>query len=419
MFTNTYAPILGGLERSVQVFCEEFARRGHAYRIVTPEFDGELPEPDGERVLRVPSIKKVGDTAFSFRLPIPGLVTSWMDAFGPDIIHSHNPFMLGDTALRVALRRRRPLVFTHHTLLERYAHYIAEDSESVRRMAMRLSVEYANLCDAVIAPSNSIHDILRERGVDARIEVIPTGIDVEAYTRGDREGFRRRHGLGEKDFVFGHLGRLTREKNLDYIGEAALRAVRELPQARFLLVGEGERAEAVQGRFQEAGLANRLVFPGKLSGSDVADAFASMDVFLFASHTDTQGIVLAEALAAGCPVIALDAPGARDAVRDGYNGRLLPGRTPASGMAEILQALPAQRAELEKWTQGAKESARTYDRSRCAEQMLAVYADLLGTGPQMESETLDGWELFASRLEAEWALLREKWGAAKAFVGYE
>jgi glycosyltransferase involved in cell wall biosynthesis len=163
MFTNTYLPHVGGVARSVSTFEEAFCRRGHEVRVVAPQFEGA--EDTSGRVLRTPAIQNFNGSDFSFRIPMPGLLADFVDAFRPDILHSHHPFLLGDSALRLAWSRKLPLVFTHHTMYEQYTHYVPIDSEAIKRFAIQMATEYCNLCTHVVAPSQSVARLLGERGV--------------------------------------------------------------------------------------------------------------------------------------------------------------------------------------------------------------------------------------------------------------
>src|SRR5919109_613171 len=174
MFTNTYLPHVGGVARSVSSYEEEFCRRGHDVRIVAPEFEGA--ENSTGRVLRTPAIQHFNGSDFSVRIPQPGLMADYVDDFKPDILHSHHPFLLGDSALRMAWSRRLPLVFTYHTMYEQYTHYVPLDSEALKRFVIQMSTDYCNLCSHVVAPSESVAVLLRQRGITTPITSIPTGI---------------------------------------------------------------------------------------------------------------------------------------------------------------------------------------------------------------------------------------------------
>ncbi|MBI1389309.1 MAG: glycosyltransferase, partial [bacterium] len=315
MMTNTYLPHVGGVAKSVHQFTERLRERGHRVLVTAPEFDG-APQDEID-VIRTPAIQRFNGSDFSVRLPIPMMLTNALDSFNPDVIHSHHPFLMGDTALRSASHRRKPLIFTHHTLYEQYTHYVPGDSPAMRRFAIELGTSYANLCDRVIAPSQSIESILTERGVIAPITVIPTGVDLHEFAEGDGARFRHRLGLEKNHILIGHVGRLAPEKNLEFLARSVAGFIQSTQSAHFAVVGDGPSRGAIENAFHERSISERLHCTGKLSGRDLIDAYAAMDVFAFASLSETQGMVVSEAMAGGAPVVALDAPGVREVVTDG------------------------------------------------------------------------------------------------------
>jgi 1,2-diacylglycerol 3-alpha-glucosyltransferase len=419
MFTNTYLPHVGGVARSVHFFAEDLRRMGHRVMIVAPTFpESEGPEIDETEVLRVPAIQNFNGSDFSVRIAQPFLIDEAIDEMAPDTIHSHHPFLLGDAAMRAAHRRKLPLVFTHHTRYEDYTHYVGSGSETMRRFAIRLSTDYANLCDRIVAPSRSIAELLAERGVRTPMTEIPTGVDTEFFASGNGERFRETRDIPANAAVVGHLGRLAPEKNLEYLARAVRDAVADRPDARFLVVGEGPAGDTLSEIFSEAGLADRLRTTGNLSGTDLADAYAAMDMFAFASKTETQGMVLTEAMAAGRPVVALDAPGAREVVRDRENGRLLAGDADEAAFARALGELlddPDARRRMEA---AVRETAEDFSRERCARRMADLYAGLtreraLWASPEKEAWSgFDGWDDLIRAAELEWELLAGKANAA-------
>lgn len=218
MMTNTYLPHVGGVARSVEAFAQEYRVLGHRVLIVAPDFLN-APEQE-EHVVRVPAIQNFNGTDFSVRIPIPGILSNVLHAFEPQIIHAHHPFLLGDAALRISAKLNSPLVFTHHTMYERYTHYVPGDSPAMKRFVIDLATHYANLCDHVFAPSESIAAVLRQRGVQTPIEPLPTGVDVQRFSSGDRRTGRQRFAIPSSAFVVGHLGRLAPEKNLPFLANA-------------------------------------------------------------------------------------------------------------------------------------------------------------------------------------------------------
>lgn len=411
-FTNTYLPHVGGVARSVATLEAACRGRGHEVRVVAPDFENAQPAPN---VLRVPAIQNFNGSDFSVRLPVPSVIREYVEEFHPDIIHSHHPFLLGDAALRESWKMRRPLVFTHHTLYERYTHYVPLDSPALKRAAIQLATEYANLCDQVIAPSASIADLLRERGVETAIEVIPTGIDTAFFAAGDGGRFRHRLGLDASTHVIGHVGRLAREKNLLYLAEAVALRLRDDSSSVFLMVGDGDVRDEAAGIVRHAtGDPRRVVVPGKLIGQDLADAYAAMDCFAFASQTETQGLVLAEAMAAGCPVVALDGPGVREIVRHAANGYLLTAHAPPSEFAAALRRFAQDPAMASHCSAQACQAAQAFDTEHCLTRLLACYERLVRSYRATIPPDPLSWDRVLASLEVEWNLLVEKWAAATA-----
>jgi glycosyltransferase involved in cell wall biosynthesis len=411
MFTNTYLPHVGGVARSVSTYEEEFCRRGHEVWIVAPEFEGA--EDSSGRVLRMPAIQNFNGSDFSVRIPQPGVLADFIDTVRPDLLHSHHPFLLGDAALRLAWSRRLPLVFTYHTMYEQYTHYVPLDSDAIKRFVIQMSTEYCNLCDHLIAPSESVATVLRERGVTVPISSIPTGINLELYASGNGPAFRHKLKIDQEATVVGHVGRLAAEKNLDYLAEAVGRFMATQTDAVFLIVGNGDAADSMRRIFEAHAEPHRIIMAGQQTGQDLADAYAAMDVFAFSSKSETQGMVLAEAMAAGIPAVALDAAGAREIVND-TNGRLLNANATTAEFAAALADITRDADRLTQLSTGARESAREFSIEVCADQLLDVYEGLVRASSPRLAPDAGPWDRLLGRLEIEWNLLVEKTSALAA-----
>ncbi|MEZ4600908.1 MAG: glycosyltransferase [Syntrophotaleaceae bacterium] len=402
MMTNTFTPHVGGVARSVETFSESFRQLGHRVLVSAPSFEGY--QPDEPEVIRFPAWQHFYNSDFSVPMPVPGRLLAALKDFQPDIVHSHHPFLLGDTALRVAAQRGLPVVFTHHTLYERYTHYLPLDSPRLRRFAVELAIGYCNLCDAVVAPSASVADCLRDRGVKVPVRVIPTGVDTAMFVGADGRRFRRRHGIPQDFFLLGYLGRLSSEKNLRFLAEAALSFLHRHPRSGLLLVGEGTAKQEVLAPFEAAGLSHRLFSPGLLQRDELAEAYRAMNVFIFASKSETQGMVLTEAMGAGVPVVALDGPGVRDIVRDGRNGRLLPEEEIAPFAEALEWVLNLADDCLRQLMQEIAETAQAFSMDGSAAKMLDLYRELVENGPRQEA--LNGpLTALRQRFEEEWKIL--------------
>lgn len=414
MMTNTFTPHVGGVARSVETYVAEFRKRGHRVMVIAPEFEG-MPEREQD-VVRVPAIRKFNGSDFSVRLPVPGYMHDALEAFHPEIVHSHHPFMLGATALRVASQYSAPIVFTNHTMYERYTHYVPLDSPVMKRFVIKLSTGYANLCDAVITPSESIAAVLRERGVEAPIHSIPTGIDLGRFRKGGGPGFRQAMGVPREAFLVGHVGRLALEKNLPFLAQCVAKYLRTNPRAHFLIVGGGPSETEIRSIFHLAGVSDRLHFAGVLTGPLLVSAYNAMDVFAFASLSETQGMVMAEAMAAGTPVVALDAPGSREIVRDGRNGRLIMEEN-AEQFVEALgwvgQRSAKERGELRR---AARVTAREFSIEGCADRVLQVYTGLLEASRVGRTYEDSLWNTAINMIATEWDLMTSKLEAAGSAI---
>jgi glycosyltransferase involved in cell wall biosynthesis len=307
------------------------------------------------------------------------------------------------------------LVFTHHTLYEQYTHYVPLESEALQRVAIQMATEYCNLCTHVIAPSESIAELLVQRQVVRPISAIPTGIDLERFGDGDGRRFRERHNIPAEALVVGHVGRLAGEKNLAYLARAVGEFLAAHRDAYWLVVGSGESAEAIEATVGELANPAQLIMAGSHTGQDLVDAYSAMDLFVFSSQSETQGMVLAEAMAARTPVVALDGPGVRDVLND-VSGRLLPGNASESTFAEAMREMTRERAALAHRGELARQSVRTFGLDVCADRILELYEQLVEERSHREDADPGPWDRLLGRLEIEWNLLIEKTSALAAAV---
>lgn len=365
LFTECYRPIQNGVVAAVDALAGALRSAGHEVLCITPTMPG-YHEADVS-VVRLPSLPLPTSTAYRLTLPLMPRKAFVRMMPRLSIVHAHSPFVTGWMALRAARRFRTPLVFTYHTRLEDYAHYVPFEARLTRSAALGLTRAYANSADAVIVPTPAMETHLRTIGVTARIEVVPSGIDVGFFASGKRRtDLRARFGAGSGEPMVLMVGRLAREKNLD-LALATFAALRS--PARLVIVGEGperERLVASAGRFR---VAERVVFAGELPRAELPDTYASADAFLFTSSSETQGLVLAEALAAGLPVVAADAPQTRDVLGDA--GVTAPG-DPHALAAALDAALTGARRSADT------RSAWRFDTGRLVSRVVEVYASLLG-----------------------------------------
>ncbi|HEY8996136.1 MAG TPA: glycosyltransferase [Lacunisphaera sp.] len=410
MMTNTYLPHVGGVARSVSTFAEEYRRLGHQVLVVAPEYDGPpLRRRQAEIVERVAAVQNFNGSDFSVRLPLATTRSTRLDAFRADIMHAHHPFLLGDTALRIGASKNVPVIFTHHTRYEDYTHYVPFNSPALKEAAINLSTLFANLCDGVIAPSESIAKLIKKRGVETPIAVVPTGVDVAGFAAGNGARARRKFRIPANAFVVGHTGRLAPEKNLEYLTRAVALFLKTHPSARFLVVGGGPSEEEIRRVCAEQGVTSQLILTGKLTGRALHDAFRAMDVFAFASLTETQGMVLAEAMAASLPVVALKAHGVVEVVNDEKNGFMLSARAPVAQFAHRLGTLHDAPDRRRQFSRAAMKTAENFSQRHCAELALDFYTQIRhATRRRRRLTEQSTWGTLGRRLAVEWGLIAQK-----------
>ncbi len=402
MMTNTYLPHVGGVAHSVERCTLELRRRGHRVLVVCPQFAGA---PAVERdVFRIPAIQRFSGTDFSVVLPFTGPLSDILDDFKPDIVHSHHPFLLGHAALRVAARFERPIVFTHHTMYEYYTHYIPADSPQLQEFAAELAVGYGNLCNAVIAPSESLKEILLKRNIRVPVEVIPTGVDLRMFAGSGKGNLRAGLRIPANAFVIGHVGRLAPEKNLQFLCESVLAFMKKERSCHFIVAGDGPSIPGLVGLLKKGGVKNRIHFAGVHTGADLVRFYRTMNAFVFASKSETQGMVLVEAMAASVPVIGLDATGTRDVIEDGVNGFLVrtESRKEFAGAIEKLVRMPE--AERKAMIQACARTAFRFSSEASCDRLASLYETLSSTRPRHQDPDKSVWWRTLKRIEAEWEI---------------
>ena len=374
LFTNNYLPFCGGVTVSVETLRRGLEARGHEAWVLAPRFPGAVDLTP--RTLRYPSIPAATYPEFSLAIPCSPRLARRIRALDFDVFHAHHPFLLGPAARRLARRHGRPLVFTYHTRYDKYAHYVPLSRSLVEAAARGLSTRFAARADAIIAPSAVLRDELRARGVGAPIAVVPTGVDLVRFSPGDRTLARRARGLDEHARLVLYVGRLDREKSVDRVLLAFERIAGTLPGARLWLVGQGKESQALQRQAAASPAAERIYFAGVREHARLAAWYQAADLFLFASETETQGLVLAEAAACGLPAVAVLAPGSDEVVRDGDSGILTKGDPAALAEAAIGLLLDAERRAGMRVRARAIAEAE-FDVERQITRTLDVYAEAL------------------------------------------
>jgi len=372
-FSNFYLPVVNGVVRSVESFRQELTRQGHNVFVFAQENNGYQDE--APFIFRYPSLTIPMEVDVPAVIPVSPFVNKLLPSLKPEVIHTHHPILLGQTAANKAEELNLPLVFTFHTQYREYTHYIPLPQDAIQEFLKdtveTLLKDYMRKCQHIVIPSESMKEILvRDYGLRDRFTVIPTGIDLEPYRAADGKALRADMGWNS-DTVLVSIGRLAEEKNWRVLLQAAQKAHEKHPDLRVVLIGDGPQRKELEEFVSELGMTDRVMFTGQLPFSEVAVHLKAADLFGFASVTETQGLVTMEAMAAGLPVVAVDASGTRDIVEDGKQGFLV--RNDADELAKSMMRMFESPERMRKFKTNALNKAKKIDVSSCAKQLLDVY----------------------------------------------
>jgi glycosyltransferase involved in cell wall biosynthesis len=336
MFTEVYHPIVNGVVASIDALRDGLQRDG--IDVVTFAPRARAYADRDERVVRFASFPL--PTSTGYRLCVPWLhERDRARVRSLDVVHAHSPFVSGWYAASHARRARIPLIYTYHTQFDAYAHYAPFDARVVRRAMISLTRAFANRADVVIAPTHAMHDRLRAFGVTSRIDVVPSAIDGARFAAGRRSAaVRALLGANRGERIVVVVARLAREKNIACAIDAMAHVARDV---RLAIAGEGPARAALEAHARRRGVADRVRFTGALAPAAMPDVYASSDALAFTSLTDTQGLVLAEAAAAGLPIVAVDSAVAREGA--GGAARIVDPHPAAFGPAMEAMARSARR----------------------------------------------------------------------------
>lgn len=338
MMTNNYKPFMGGIQISVERQARELMKLGHEVVVFAPKYEGTetWDAKAEERIVRY----RTGKRRIENGMPYPAIfmkeVHRVFEEESFDCIHVHHPMFIGNCALHLGKKYGIPVVYTYHTKYEDYLHYLRCFRTEGRGAFLKkkflhltqgtLIPDYmrwfTNQCDLVLAPSVGMQDIICANRTRTPVSVFPTGLAEEFFIGDEKksEALRKKY-LGGKKYLLCTVSRLEEEKNPRFLlyGIAEMKKILG-PDFCLLYIGEGSEKKSLEMLASELGIAKEVVFVGNVENEEVKDYLNAADLFLYASKSETQGIVLAEAMAAGNPVVAVSATGVDDIVRDGVNG---------------------------------------------------------------------------------------------------
>ncbi|MFN4133685.1 MAG: glycosyltransferase [Candidatus Hadarchaeales archaeon] len=357
-FTDTFLPQTNGVVTSILNFGVALTERGHEVHIFCPKT--KVKEYRGVTVHSYPAVPFRPYPEFKIAIPqgkekVPPL----------DIVHTHSPFTMGFFGWRVAKFQKIPKVSTFHTLLSEYVSYVRLGGPFAKFITWKLCTFFYNRHKKLIAPSRSLKRILKEKGVKKPIEIIPTGIDLKQYRPIDKETARKKIGYGNGR-IFLSLGRISQEKNLDVIIKAM-----EKVDGTLLVAGRGPAKPKLEKLVQKLGLRKKIHFVGYVPEADKPYYYSAADAFIIASTSETQAIVVAEAMACGCPAIGAKSLATPEIVANGKNGYLF-----EPNNSDELSKIIREFEPSEKMSKIAVETAKKFCLENCVARLEKLYTSL-------------------------------------------
>lgn len=375
MVSDVYFPRVNGVSTSIQTLRQALAEAGHESVLVAPDY----PAATGESgIVRVPGWPIPRDP--EDRLMHPRALAAALDALDPadfDLVHIHTPFLAHRAGVRWARRHGLPCVETYHTLFEEYFHHYLPflPKTWLAAAARMISRKECDGVSAVIAPSSAMKQALLAYGVTSPIHVIPTGLRMADFAACDGAAFRARHGISPARAVMAYVGRVAFEKNLDFLLRVTDAVRTRLPEVLLVIAGEGPARASLERTVAKRGLADNVRFVGYLERrTELPACYCAADVFVFASKTETQGLVLLEAMALGVPVVGLAEMGTKDVLQEGQGCRIAP--DDVAGFARVLAPLLADRAATRALGAVGKTYAATWNEARMVEAVGVLYQNL-------------------------------------------
>lgn len=373
-FTDSYRPYTSGVVRSIETFTKELKQLGHQVFIFAPQYKDCEKEPGVFRYVSVPSPT---NQDFSLAIPISLRARPLVRQLKLDIIHVHSPFLMGRLGARLARSERVPLVYTYHTLYDKYVHYVPFAQELSSKVVQKIATDFSNRCDLVIVPTSIIGDVIRQNGVRAPIENIPTGIETKDYKYGDPHWLRNTYNIPANHRILLFVGRIGQEKNIEFLIRCFNMVQQQLPETTLVLVGGGPQEQEIKELVVSLGIQEKVIFTGTLDKKLVINCYLGADLFVFASVTETQGLVIGEAKAAGLPVVAIDAFGVKEMVTHECSGYLT--QLDEQEFTDRIITLLQDDHLYNKMSAAALDEAQLITAEACARRLVQAYQGILQT----------------------------------------
>lgn len=381
MISDVYFPRINGVSTSIQAYRESLLKLGHQITLITPAYKNVSTDNDETDIYRIPALTVPFDPEdrLMSKSKLYKTAKHLLEKSCYHIIHIQTPFVAHHVGIKLARQFNLPIVETYHTYFEEYLYnYIPFVSKQLlRNFVRRFTRKQCNNLDAVITPSTAMKDILHEYGVSKPVSIIPTGIKIECFSGGDGKRFREIYNISLDAPVLVHVGRICHEKNIDFLLKMHQLVVHQKPDAILIIAGEGPALNHLKHLAIKLQIGKSVKFIGYLDRKkELKNCYAAGDVFVFSSRTETQGLVLLEAMACGTPVVSIAEMGTKDILHNG-GGHMIADEDVDDFSERVLLIL--SNYELKKrMSQEARQYASTWSMDSLTMQLVSFYESVTG-----------------------------------------
>lgn len=379
IFTDTYPPYINGVSTSISMLEKALERSGHQVFIVTVNDKTLNYKYENEnKIIRIPGIP-IG--IYDYRLTgiYPLRAIEKIKKWDLDVIHSHTEFGVGTFARIISKQLDIPLVHTYHTMYEDYIHYITGGyfKKSGKKIVEYLTKFYCDkTASELIVPTKKTYDLFKEKyKLNKNIHIIPTGIEIERfykeiYPKKQVDELKTILGIGQNDFVIMFVGRLGKEKSVDFLIKAHKDIIKKNKNAKLVIIGHGPDEELFKKLVLKEKLEDSIIFTGKVPWDDISLYYQLATVFTTASKTETQGLTVIEAMAASVPVVCVDDESFKNVVIDDLNGYLFKTK---KQYIKYMTSLMTDNELLKRLSKQARRSAEPHSSKYFVLKVLEVY----------------------------------------------
>jgi len=319
-FTDGYLPQLNGVATSVEAWSKGLGKLGHEVYIIAPKYQNFKDKSD--KIIRLPSLRILDKPDIRLGFPLSAKSISKIYKLKLDIIHGTSGGSISVLGLIVARAKKIPYIFTYYTRFNHYTHYILKGKIIRPWMIKKATRIFCNKCDSVIVPMRKIKDELISFGVKKPIAVIPSGVDLDKFSQQKKGFLHKKTGIKNGKILL-YVGRLEKEKSIDFLIKAFKIIWDKDKNTNLVLVGDGKMKENLERLAEELGVRKNVYFTGLIDSAEMNKVYADAEIFVFASITETQGMVVLEALSSGLPVVALNDEVYNGIIKDKMNGALV------------------------------------------------------------------------------------------------